>query len=66
MIFVIVPINCDSVKAVLRLWQIITIYIMSSRGELVEGGPSDWWLNEGTKLPHRKKISMLQNVTQDL
>jgi len=39
---------------------------MSSRGELVEGGPSDWWLNEGTKLPHRKKISMLQNVTQDL
>jgi hypothetical protein len=39
---------------------------MSSRGELTKGGPPDWWLNEEVKPPHRKKISMLQNVTQGL
>jgi hypothetical protein len=42
----------------------IYIYIMSSLGELIKGGLPDWWLNEGTKPPYRKKISMLQNVTQ--
>jgi len=68
MLFVIVQINSDGVKAVLRLWRIIAnIYIMNSRGELMNGGPPGWWLDEETKPPFRKnKIIMLQNVTQNL
>jgi len=67
MLFVTVPLNSDSVKAVLRLWQIIAnIYNEQSR-RADEGWSSRLVVERGgqTSAP-KKKISKLQNVTQVL
>jgi hypothetical protein len=50
----------------LQIWRVAANILNISRGQPTMGGPPAWGLGVGLITPHRKKISLLRNVTTDL
>jgi hypothetical protein len=47
----------------LQIWRGLRIYQISSCGQPTMGGPPIWGYSEGITTTHRKKKSLLRNVT---